>query len=165
MPVPEAARRKLIDPNVRKQKYFESGERYFEKGKYREAVIQYRNATDVDGSFAAAHFKLAESYMKLQDWQRAYQEFTRTVELQPDNYKAHLEIATLLIAEGQAEQLKAAQDHVVTRKTGVPLRRYCASTPDRRRVRIDRCPRHEQGKVENTGVTDCRRWPRSPICN
>jgi len=31
------------DPNVRKQKYFESGERYFEKGKYREAVIQYRN--------------------------------------------------------------------------------------------------------------------------
>jgi len=100
------------DPNVRKQKYFESGERYFEKSKYREAVIQYRNATDVDGSFAAAHFKLAESYMKLQDWQRAYQEFTRTVELQPDNYKAHLEIATLLIAEGQAEQLKAAQDHV-----------------------------------------------------
>jgi cellulose synthase operon protein C len=100
------------DPNVRKQKYFESGERYFEKSKYREAVIQYRNATEVDGSFAAAHFKLAESYMKLQDWQRAYQEFTRTVELQPDNYKAHLEIANLLIAAGQIDQLKTAQDHV-----------------------------------------------------
>ena len=51
------------DPNVRKQKYFESGERYFEKGKYREAVIQYRNATELDGSFSAAHYKLAESYM------------------------------------------------------------------------------------------------------
>jgi hypothetical protein len=27
------------DPNVRKQKYFESGERYFNKAKYREAAI------------------------------------------------------------------------------------------------------------------------------
>jgi tetratricopeptide (TPR) repeat protein len=100
------------DPNVRKQKYFESGERYFEKGKYREAVIQYRNATEVDGAFAAAHYKLAESYLKLQDWQRAYQELTRTLELQPDNYKAHLEAANLLIAAGQADQVKTAQDHV-----------------------------------------------------
>jgi len=36
------------DPNVRKQKYFESGQRYFEKGKYREAAIQYGNAVQVD---------------------------------------------------------------------------------------------------------------------
>ena len=100
------------DPNVRKQKYFESGERYFEKGKYLEAVIQYRNATEVDGAFASAHYKLAESYMKLQDWQRAYQELTKTVELQPDNYKARLEIANILIAAGQSDQLKGAQDQV-----------------------------------------------------
>ena len=71
------------DPNVRKQKYFESGERYFSKGKYREAIIQYRNATEVDGAFTAAHYQLAQSYLKLQDWQHAYAEFSRTVELQP----------------------------------------------------------------------------------
>lgn len=100
------------DPNVRKQKYFESGERYFEKAKYREAVIQYRNAIEVDSSFTAAHYKLAESYLKLQDWQRAFAELTRTVELQPDNYKARLEIANILIAAGQADQLKSAQDQV-----------------------------------------------------
>jgi outer membrane biogenesis lipoprotein LolB len=29
------------DPNVRKQKYFDSGEKYFAEGKYREAAIQY----------------------------------------------------------------------------------------------------------------------------
>src|SRR6266545_3462721 len=57
------------DPNVRKQKYFESGDRYFNKGKYHEAVIQYRNATEVDPTFAAAHYQLAQCYMKLQDWQ------------------------------------------------------------------------------------------------
>src|SRR5207248_9413424 len=62
------------DPNVRKQKYLESGQRYFDEGKYREAIIQYRNATQVDGRFADAHYQLAQAYMKVQDWQHAYME-------------------------------------------------------------------------------------------
>jgi tetratricopeptide (TPR) repeat protein len=96
------------DPNVRKQKYFESGQRYYAEGKYREAVIQFRNATQVDGTFAAAHYQLAQGYLKLQDWQHAYSELSRTLELQPDNYKAHVDIANLLIAGGQ---VKMAQEH------------------------------------------------------
>jgi len=100
------------DPNVRKQKYLESGERYYAKGKYREAIIQYRNAVNVDPNFSAAHYQLAEAYLKLQDLQHAYAELGRTLELQPDNYKAHAEIANLLILSGQAESLKIAQDHV-----------------------------------------------------
>ena len=86
------------DPNVRKQKYFESGERYFASGKYREALIQFRNATQVDSAFTAAHYRLAQAYLKVQDWQHAYAELSRTLELQPDNYKAHEDIANLLIA-------------------------------------------------------------------
>ena len=100
------------DPNVRKQKYFESGDRYFNKGKYREAIIQYRNATEVDGAFAAAHYQLAQSYLKLQDWQHAYAELSRTVELQPENYKARLDMGNLLVLDGQPDHLKAAQDQV-----------------------------------------------------
>jgi len=89
------------DPNVRKQKYYESGQRYAAKGKFREAVIEYRNATEVDPTFAAAHFQLGETYLKLQDWQRAYAELSRTLELQADNYKAHVDIANLLISSGE----------------------------------------------------------------
>src|SRR5882762_2298844 len=91
------------DPNVRKQKYFESGQRYFAEGKYREAVIQFRNATQVDGTFADAHYQLAQSYLKLQDFTHAYSELGRTLELQPDNYKAHADIANLLIAGSRGE--------------------------------------------------------------
>jgi tetratricopeptide (TPR) repeat protein len=100
------------DPNVRKQKYFESGDRYFNKAKYREAIIEYRNATEVDPTFADAHYKLAQSYVKLQDWQRAFTELNRTVELQPDNYKARIDMANLLVLDGQPDHLKAAQDQV-----------------------------------------------------
>jgi hypothetical protein len=32
-----------LDPNVRKQEYFETGQRYFAKGQYREASIPVNN--------------------------------------------------------------------------------------------------------------------------
>src|SRR5579864_252446 len=72
------------DPNVRKQKYLESGDRYFKENKFREAAIQYANAVQVDPRFAAAHYQLAETYLKLRDYTRAFQELSRTVELAPD---------------------------------------------------------------------------------
>src|ERR1700756_5088429 len=62
------------DPNVRKQKYFESGQRYFEKGKYQEALIQYSNAIQVDGRFSDAHYRLGLTYLRLSEPNRAFQE-------------------------------------------------------------------------------------------
>ena len=98
------------DPNVRKQKYFQSGQRYFEKGKYPEAAIEFVNALKIDPNYAAAHYQLAQSYVKTQQWPRAYQEFGRTVELQPDNYAARVELAKLLIASGTLQQAKEQTD-------------------------------------------------------
>ena len=100
------------DPNVRKQKYFESGERYYAKEKYREAIIQYRNAVEVDPNFGSAHYQLSQAYLKLQDMQHAYTELSRTLELQPDNYKARADIVNLLVLSGQPDSLKAAQEQV-----------------------------------------------------
>src|SRR5229473_4135740 len=97
------------DPNVRKQKYFESGQRYFEKAKYREAAIQFSNAIQVDPRFVQAHYQLAQTYLKLRDFNRAYQELSRAVELAPDNYPAHVDLANLLIS---ARDLKQAQTHL-----------------------------------------------------
>src|SRR6201997_5898273 len=84
------------DPNVRKQKYFDSGEKYFAESKYREAVIQYLNAVQIDPRFTQAHYELSQAYLKLGDKNHAFQELNRTVELSPDDYHARAEIANLL---------------------------------------------------------------------
>src|SRR6202035_5256286 len=97
------------DPNVRKQKYLESGQRYFDKGQYREAEIQFENAIQVDSRFADAHYKLALAAMKLQQWPTAYQELLTTVQIQPDHYAAHLDMANLLILN---HQFNDAKDHL-----------------------------------------------------
>ena len=98
------------DPNVRKQKYFESGERYFAKAKYSAAAIQFANAVQVDSHFAAAHYQLARTYLQLQDWPNAYKELDRTVELDPENYPARLDLANLLIAGGELKKAKEQVD-------------------------------------------------------
>jgi len=106
------------DPNVRKQKYFDSGERYFAEAKYREAAIQYANATQIDSRFVQAHFKLSQAYLKLGDMQRAFQELSRTVELSPDNYQAHTDLANLLVTvrnpdgSPSSDALKQAKTHL-----------------------------------------------------
>ena len=94
------------DPNIRKQKYFESGNRDFEQSKYNEAVVEYLNAVKLDPSFAKAHYQLAETYIRLQAWPDAYRELQRTVELDSSNVKAQVELGNLLVA---ARSLPEAQ--------------------------------------------------------
>jgi len=86
------------DPNVRKQKYFASGNRYFDNGKFADASIEFSNAVQVDPQFAAAHYKLAQTYLKMQRFQEAYRELERTVELEPRNIKALSDMGQLLLA-------------------------------------------------------------------
>ena len=97
------------DPNVRKQKYLDSGEKYVAEGRYREAVIQFRNAILIDSRFAQAHYDLSQAYLKLGDSNDAFQELNRTVDLAPDNYRAHTDLANLLIGTRNPEYLKKAE--------------------------------------------------------
>lgn len=95
------------DPNVRKQKYLESGNRYFEKHQYREAAIQYSNAAVIDPRFTEAHYRLAQAYLKLKAFGNAYSELRRTVELDPGKLQARLDLGNLALA---ARNLSEAEE-------------------------------------------------------
>src|SRR5207302_8550548 len=98
------------DPNVRKQKYFESGNRYFEKGQYDEAAVQFLNAVKLDPGFTKAHYQLAGTYIRLQAWPDAYRELQRTIELDPSNLKAQLDLGNLLGAAHSFAEAQAVTD-------------------------------------------------------
>src|SRR5581483_416100 len=102
------------DPNVRKQKYLESGERYFKKGKYREAAIQFGNAVQVDPRFAEAHYRLAQAQMKLQNWYPAFQELDRTVQLNPQHLDA------VLSSDPNKSQAHVSQANLKARQDDLP---------------------------------------------
>ena len=100
------------DPNVRKQKYLESGKRYEASGKYKEAAIQFSNALKVDKNYADAHYELAKVELKLNSLVPAFAELQKTVYLAPGNLPARITYGELLLA-GHATDRAAEQANAV----------------------------------------------------
>ena len=96
------------DPNKEKRAYWNSGLKYYQSGKYQEAVIQFRNATELDSRFSKAHLQLARAYLRLGNSEAAYRELTETVSLEPKNPDAQLELANVPLARRQYDEAQAA---------------------------------------------------------
>src|SRR6202165_1030622 len=89
------------DPATRIQKAMERGDREFNAGKYPEAIIYYGQALQVDSRYAPGHYKLAQCHVRLGSWTSAFRELSRTVELQPENWPAQLQLAELTLRGGK----------------------------------------------------------------
>src|SRR5579875_2291183 len=89
------------DPNVRKLKYLNSGKAYAAQGKDKEAIIQFSNAIKIDPHYADAHFELAKAYLKTRVPLGAYTELLRTVQYDPKNLQARLDLGQMLLAGRQ----------------------------------------------------------------
>lgn len=70
------------DPKVVARKYVESGNRYLEAGKIKEASLMYRNALQKFPKFAEGHYRMALLALKANDNPAALAELKRA--LQPD---------------------------------------------------------------------------------
>src|ERR1039458_6803769 len=101
------------DPNVRKHKYLESGQKYSAQGKDREAAIQFANALKIDNNFAEAHYALAQTYLHMGALSAAYGELQRTVNLQPANYKARIDLGNMYLAGSRIDDAQAQADAVI----------------------------------------------------
>ncbi|HUS06229.1 MAG TPA: tetratricopeptide repeat protein [Bryobacteraceae bacterium] len=85
------------DPNVAKRKYVETGNRYYDKGRYKEALIMYRNALKKDLKYGEAYYRAALSEIKLLRYQEAARDLHRAVELQPDNLDAYTRLINIYL--------------------------------------------------------------------
>ncbi len=85
------------DPNVAKKKYLDRGNRYFEKAKYKEALIMYKNALRKDQRYGEAYYKSALTEIKLSRSIEAARDLQRAVELQPDNIDAYTRLINIYL--------------------------------------------------------------------
>ncbi|MCS6951557.1 MAG: tetratricopeptide repeat protein [Bryobacterales bacterium] len=85
------------DPELVKRRYVETGNKYFERGKYREASIMYRSALRKDARYGEAYYRLGLTYLKTGELQQAVGALRRAVELQPDNDDARARLADLYV--------------------------------------------------------------------
>lgn len=84
------------DPQVVKKRYLENGNRYFSKGKYKEASIMYRNALQKDMRYGEAHYRLGLAQLRLGQMPGAVGSLRRAMELTPADKSEHWDAAVKL---------------------------------------------------------------------
>lgn len=85
------------DPKVLAQRYLDNGNKFFAKGKFKEAAIMYRSALAKDKRFGEGYYRLALADLKLAAYSDAVQALRRAVELQPNNSDAATKLADLYL--------------------------------------------------------------------
>jgi tetratricopeptide (TPR) repeat protein len=97
------------DPAVVKKRYFESGNKYFDKQRYREASIQYRNALKQDAKYGPAHYKLALTALKQNDVAGAVNSFRRALNTlppdSPDRVDSTVKLAEIYLQVARGEKV------------------------------------------------------------
>ncbi len=96
------------DPNVVKRRYLESGNRYFDRGKYKEAAIMYADALQKDRLWGPAHYKLGLTWIKTGNLGGAVSELHKAIERlpkdSPDHWDATVKICEIFLAAEQARE-------------------------------------------------------------
>jgi tetratricopeptide (TPR) repeat protein len=85
------------DPKAQAQRYTDTGNTFFNKGKYKEAAIMYRKALQKDLRFGEAYYRLGLTELKLGSYGGAASQLRRAVELQPNNADAAIKLADIFL--------------------------------------------------------------------
>src|SRR5262245_39783555 len=101
-------------PAVKKQRYLEQGTAFYNQGKYNEAIIELRNALQLDQECAPALHLLGRAY-RAKSWHvDAVRELGRAAGADPDNVdiqvdlgRAYLDLELWDAAEAQGKKVQA----------------------------------------------------------
>ena len=86
------------DPRVVSRKYVDSGNKYFDRGKYKEASIMYRRALNKDMRYGDAWYRLGLANLKLRIPGEARRDFSRAMEIDPGNTDAIVKLGDIDMA-------------------------------------------------------------------
>src|ERR1035438_2915535 len=96
------------DPNYLKQKYLQSGIKYYDGSRYKEASIMFRKSIEADRKFGPAYYHLALTYLKQGTVANAVPALRRSHELlkpgTEDADDTDLKLSEIIIIAAQAQQ-------------------------------------------------------------
>jgi tetratricopeptide (TPR) repeat protein len=96
------------DPNYLKQKYLQSGKKYYDAGRYKEASIMFRKSIEADRKYGLAYYELAMTDLKLGQLPNAVPALRRAVELlKPGTTEADdadLKLGEIMVVAAQAQK-------------------------------------------------------------
>lgn len=101
------------DPESAKRAHVARADRYVAENKLPEAVIEYKNAINIDARYGEARYKLGDTYERQGDRQRAYGEFIRAADLLPGREDVQLKAASYLLLAAQYADAKTIAENLL----------------------------------------------------
>jgi len=87
-----------------KEEHYQKAMSYLQEHKEKEAIIELRNAIQIDPKYAQARYQLGLLYLKSGDVRQAFDELQRTASLDPSNLDANIKTAEFyLLAQKKDE--------------------------------------------------------------
>jgi tetratricopeptide (TPR) repeat protein len=83
--------------------FIAKGDRLLAEGDPVRAILEYKNALQMDPKSAKATFGLGKAYLQQQEYQRAFSAFKSTLEIDPELDESRVEVAWLLAMGKQGE--------------------------------------------------------------
>jgi tetratricopeptide (TPR) repeat protein len=99
----------------KKENYFKSALSYIEEGKQTEAILELKNAIQIDPKYAEARYQLGLLYLKEQQPREAFQELVRVTDLDPENLDAYLKVAQMYFLSQELDKSREKIDHVLSK--------------------------------------------------
>jgi tetratricopeptide (TPR) repeat protein len=95
------------NPDNEKVEHVKRGDQYVTEKRDDFAVIEYASALRLDPKYGEAHFKLAQTYERMNNMRLAFPEYIRAADALPDDRDAQVKASQLLLAAGRFEDAKS----------------------------------------------------------
>jgi len=107
-------------PEGKLAKHVKRGDEYVKEEKFKEAVIEYKNAVKAVPKDPAAHWKLAKASIEAKDIRTAFAELQKTVELDPNNFEALGKLGEIYVMAGKKDEATQIADNLVKSRPNDP---------------------------------------------
>ncbi len=98
------------------RKFYSRGQTLYEQEHYVKAALEFKNALQIDRKYAKADYMLGMINLKRGKFQAAFSRFKRTVDLDPENIGARLEMANLYISAGTLDRADEMLSYILNRQ-------------------------------------------------
>ena len=100
-------------PEKKKEQHYLKAMEYIKKAEDKAAVLELRNAIQIDPKYAEARYQLGLLYLKQNDPRNAFAELQRTAGLDPNNLDAGVKVAEFLLISNNKPESRKYVDQVL----------------------------------------------------
>lgn len=99
----------------KKLEYYQNALTYIKEKKRDAAIIELRNAIQIDAKYGEARYQLGLLYLEAGDPQKAFGELVRAADLDPDNLDANLKVAQFYLVSQKQDESRKRLDHILAK--------------------------------------------------